>query len=317
MSRKAVLSAILGILSFFLFILTGLPAIVLGFLGLREINESDGRLRGRALAFVGMATGAIGSLLFVAGLVAIVLLHLRETAARAMCTSNLGRLGLALNLYYERHDVYPPGAIPATGLPVEKRLSWMVAVLPHLEPDRPPEKGQGTAWQELFNQFDKQAAWDAEANRAAVRTRLRWCRCPSDDRKIDPDRPVPTAYVGSAGISKDAATLPVRDPRAGFFGYERQISREDITGGISNTMAVTETTWENAPWAAGGQDTVRALDREMQPYIGPDRPFGGFHPKGINVLFVDNSVRFVRQSIQPETFEQLARIHSDEEAKVR
>lgn len=315
MSRKAILSAILGALSFFLFILTGLPAIFLGFLSLREINASDGRMRGRPLALFGMIAGAVGSLLFIAGLTAIVLLHLRETAARAMCEANLGRLGLALNLYYDRHDHYPAGTIPAAELPVEKRLSWLVAVLPNLEPDRPPAKGQPTAWQELFDRIDRRAAWDAEANLAVVGIRLRWCRCPSDDHKLDHSQPVLTDYIGIAGIGRDAATLPVEAPRAGLFGYERHTSRRDIHGGISNTMAVTETAWENGPWAAGGPATLRGVEPESRPYIGYGRPFGGLHPKGINVLFVDNSVRFVRQSIQPETFEQLATIHSDEEMK--
>jgi len=232
-----------------------------------------------------------------------------------MCAGNLGRLGMALNLYCEKHDHFPAGTMPAAGLPVEKRLSWMVAVLPHLEPDRPPAKGQPTIWQELFNQIDKQAAWDAEANQAAVRTRLRWCRCPSDDRKADLLQPVWSDYVGIAGIGPDAAALPTKDPRAGFFGDDRHISRPDITGGISYMIAATETKWKNGPWAAGGFATVRSVDPEARPHIGLDRPFGGLHPKGINVLFVDNSVHFVGDSIQPETLEQLATIHSDQEAK--
>ena len=62
MSRKAILSAVLGVLSFFFLFLTGLPAIFLGFLGLREINESDGRLLVRPRGLIGGATYDVRSL---------------------------------------------------------------------------------------------------------------------------------------------------------------------------------------------------------------------------------------------------------------
>jgi prepilin-type processing-associated H-X9-DG protein len=309
MSRKAILSAILGASSFILLILTGIPAMLFGFVSLREINRSDGRLRGRGFAVAGMVMGAAGSLLFVVGLVALILINIHATASRVMCENNLRLIGLALNLYCDAKGRFPAGTLPQKELPVDKRLSWVVALLPFIEQDPAAQKKKPTAAEALFAKLDRKEAWDAPPNQAAVRERPFWCRCPADNRPREPQQPALINYVGLAGIGADAATLPASDPRAGFLGYDRRITRGDVGGGISNTIAATETAWDIGPWAAGGPATIRGLDPEQRPYIGPGRPFGGLHARGLNVLFVDASVRFVRQDIRPETFEQLATIH--------
>ena len=115
-------------------------------------------------------------------------------------------------------------------------------------------------------------------------------------------------------MGKDAALLPgkeqnggVFDPNTGVFGYDRRINTDDITAGISRTMMVAETADRNGPWAAGGFPTVRGIDRR-QPYIGPGRPLGGLHGGGCNVLFADGQVQFVSDGIEPEVFEDDARI---------
>ncbi len=60
-SGKAIVSSILGVLSLVLLVLTGIPAMVLGLRALREVNMSDGALRGRGLAITGMLLGAFSS----------------------------------------------------------------------------------------------------------------------------------------------------------------------------------------------------------------------------------------------------------------
>src|SRR4051812_39959159 len=57
-SGKAVASLILGVLSFCLPVVLGIPALILGILGLRDINRSRGRLRGQGLAIAGIITAA-------------------------------------------------------------------------------------------------------------------------------------------------------------------------------------------------------------------------------------------------------------------
>lgn len=63
-SGKAVAALVLGICSIMCCggILLGLPAVVLGFMGRKDIQKSDGAMDGNGLAVAGIVTGLIGSL---------------------------------------------------------------------------------------------------------------------------------------------------------------------------------------------------------------------------------------------------------------
>ena len=63
MSRKAKTSFKLGLSSFLISFLAGVPAIINGLLGLRDIRQSGGQLQGRGLAVWGIALGVLGSLM--------------------------------------------------------------------------------------------------------------------------------------------------------------------------------------------------------------------------------------------------------------
>jgi len=58
-SSMAIASFVLGLTSFLGMCLTGLPAIVMGALALREIRASHGRFRGHRLAITGIVTGVL------------------------------------------------------------------------------------------------------------------------------------------------------------------------------------------------------------------------------------------------------------------
>jgi prepilin-type processing-associated H-X9-DG protein len=318
-SGKAVAGFVLGLLSVaaLLLLITGLPALVVGWLALRQINGSDGRLRGHRLAIAGMVLGAAGTLLTVVGVVALVLYHMREMADRTACQDNLRRIGQAVFGYEEKHREFPPAVLPGAKLPVEQRLSWLAGILPHLEPPpsalpvrgtaRRPSKPQVTA-----EHLHPDQAWDAPANRSAVDTVFREYLCPDQIGQFGATTPGRTSYVGMAGVGRDAAALPVGDPRAGFFGYERRLTRKELEvgRGASLTLMTLETGRDNGPWAQGGPATVRGLDPAERPYAGPGRPFGGLHPGGFNALFADGSVEFKRDSIASEHLETLAALAS-------
>jgi len=55
MSKLAILSLVLGILSLFLFVLTGIPAIVIGILSIIIIRSGAGELRGKYVALTGIS----------------------------------------------------------------------------------------------------------------------------------------------------------------------------------------------------------------------------------------------------------------------
>ncbi len=300
LSLAALLSVPLG-----LFPLTGVPAILLGLYGLRAVNATDGRLRGRRLAVAGMLLGAAGTAVLGAGLVLVVVFHLRAVSQQAECANHLREVGMGINRYAEaHHGELPPGTVPNGALEPGRRLSWMAAVLPYLAEGQAAGKQSPAQkkWQELGGQFDRKRAWDEPPNAAAAGVNVPAYLCPALGQP-DPLRQVGlTTYAGLAGVGPDAARRPKDDRRAGVFGYDRVITRQDVTAGISFTMMVAETTRDLGPWVAGGPATVRGLAPDETQYVGVGRPFGGLHAGGANVLWVDTSVRFVKDSVAPEVF---------------
>ncbi len=276
-------------------------------------------------------------LVLVGGLVLAAVPRVRHAAVRMQCSNNLKSLGLAvINCGDCNNGTYPtattpveagpykPGTIPDMGLAPEKRLSWIVALVPYVD--------------QVRLVIDRKKPWDAEEN-LEPRFRYRvddngttveepvgeWklLRCPSNPATASPHAPGLTHHVGVAGVGPDAASRAEGEAGIGFFGYERRIRPADITDGTATTMMVIETTWKNGPWTAGGYPTVRGVDPAGGPYLGSDGQFGSNHwrgdlfafspPYGSNVAFADGSVRCLTASIKPDVFEALATIAGGED----
>jgi prepilin-type processing-associated H-X9-DG protein len=300
-SRAALASALLGLASIPLLALAGIPALYLGVLGLREVNASDGAVRGRWLALAGLFLGGLGTTATVLGLAAILVIQMGRSNQRAECVDHLRRIGVGLARYHEQNGHFPPAGIPAPGLASEDRPSWMAGIVPYL--------GEGKSvrtFENLANRLDLTRAWNDPANAAVLQTPLRLVQCPATP-DFDPRRtPTPTSYVGLAGIDPEALALPRTSPRAGVFGYDRGVAQEEMTAGTAQTMMVVETAWQNGPWLASGPATARGLDPSVEQYIGPGRPFGGLHTGGMNVLWGDSSVRWVSDQVDPRVFRRQA-----------
>jgi prepilin-type processing-associated H-X9-DG protein len=301
-------------------LLAGVVALFLGFVALRLINQSDGFLRGRRPAVAGMVLGGLGTLGVCAlSIVASWLLQTREVAAKVDCKNNLRVIGLAVSAYHDEHAQYPAATIPNPTLAPDQQLSWLVSILTYLEKEPPgsPPAAHAAPRRDLpritYDRIDQGKAWDAAENHAAVATGLHWFLCPSNPSRPAPDMPGLTDYVGIAGLGPEAASLPASDPRAGFFGYDRRLTRAQLQEegggrGTSSTLVTVETADGNGPWAAGGRPTVRGVDPAQRPYAGLGRPFGGTHPGGFNVLYADGSGAFLRNDMDPEKFEALVPI---------
>jgi prepilin-type processing-associated H-X9-DG protein len=294
----AAVSLILGVLSVPLSLIAAIPAFILGLRALRAINESEGALRGRGLAVAGMVLSVLAGTASAAGLGIVIVMRLRATASRVECANNLRALGLAVRVYHDyNHDHFPPGTVLALDLLPQKRLSWLVLVLPNLPKDAPT----GRAAKGIFAELDLHQPWDADVN-TADRRRVAVFLCPAAPIATDPTPPGRTSYVGLAGVDPDAAMLPKTNPRAGFFGYERILSDDDLVAGTTYTMMAAETGQENGPWAAGGPATVRGLQPDLEHYVGPGRPFGRLHAGGANILWADGAVRFASETIPAPLF---------------
>jgi prepilin-type processing-associated H-X9-DG protein len=305
LSKTAVAAFVLGVSSLFLSVATGLPALFVGFRAVRAVNSSDGRLRGHRLAVAGLILGAVTTLVTILGSAALLLLFVQDKSHLAGCTNNLRLIGQAINRYSDHKDgQFPPGTVSNVSLTPERRLSWEAAVVPFLSEGTPT----GKKWEELAGEIAFQEAWDAAANEKPRQANVAPFLCPAFLRSFSDGRRGLTAYVGIAGVGRDAAVLPLTDPRAGIFGYDRTLTRGDISAGISTTMMAAETAHGNGPWLAGGPPTVRGLDPDCDRYLGLGRPFGGLHREGCNVLWADGSAHPVHNDIIPKRFRDSARI---------
>jgi hypothetical protein len=233
------------------------------------------------------------------GAIAVVAIsRVRGAAARIHCANNLKQMGLSICNYGDTYERLPQAAIPNPDLPTEKRLSWVVDVVPFVESNN------------LYSKMDKKKGWDAEENRFAALMRLAYLQCPGY-----PERPpvctlAPSHYLGICGIGTDAISLPQGHPRAGFFGYERKLTLKDIEGCAGMLMMVAETAEASGAWTAAGAPTARGVEPS-----GPSGGhFGGNHRRGVSVVFADASVRFVADSIQQEVWEASARINGPDTA---
>ncbi len=238
----------------------------------------------------------------------------RSAARRSQCISNLKWLIVSMHYYHDAHGSFPPGTVPQPSLAPEDRLSWVVLAGPGQLNQNDIRRDGNAAWHQPPN-------WPPESipsPNLAQETRppnfhLGWATCPEDER-ADRDRadPLPLCYVGIAGLGSDAATLPALHPRTGVFGYDRATKLADITDGASQTMMFLETARDVRPWTAGGSSSVRPVDPATRPYLGPNRPFGGYHRDGANLAHADGSVRFIRNMIDPKVLEALSTIRGGE-----
>jgi hypothetical protein len=246
-------------------------------------------MRSRVTVFVLVVLSFI-----VAGLLVVSISQVRRGGDRTIDYYHLKDIALSLHSYSDTFKHLPPATIPHPDLPPDKRLSWLVAVLPFIEQDR------------LHKTIDQNKAWDDEANRPAAHTVLDHYIGQNNPNRPVADLPAPTHYVGLAGVGVGSALLPENDRRAGLFGYDRKISIPVVqkADGMSNTVAVIDTTSLIGPWAAGGPATVRELLPGVQPYIGPYRQFGGVRaPTFARCAMGDGCVRDISDRISPRVFE--------------
>jgi hypothetical protein len=258
-SGKATASLILGLLSFpcVFNVLTGIPAIIVGILALRDISASRGRTGGQGLAITGLVTGSLGllvwaPLLVVAALLFPALSRVRQAAGRAQSQNNLKQVALGMHDYHNRLGTFPAAAIRSPdGRPL---LSWRVAILPFIQEEQ------------LYRRFKLDEPWDSPNN-----------------KKLLPLMPKTYALPGQPLDGSGLTYYQVFVGPGTVFEGPRGLGLADITDGASNTILVVE--------AAGGVPWTKPDDL---PYIpnGPLPRLGGHSPGGYNVLLADGTVRF-------------------------
>jgi prepilin-type N-terminal cleavage/methylation domain-containing protein len=260
----------------------------------------------------------------------------REAARRMQCSNNLKQIGLAMHMYIDSHQKFPPGAWNEAN--TGNRLGWTVFVLPFMEQ---------TA---LYNSFNFSHPNYNGVNLVPAATPVKMYLCPSNRLKFNMNGVNPgngenppnglaytTHYYGIMGpkginpfIAGGTTNFPHVTTPTGHGGFStsgvlyRNSSTKlgELTDGTSNTMIVGEISWEEAncyrSWGRGASgNTIGSCKNAefgigVKPYIAtnaqPATPnfnsvsFGSQHTGGAQFAVGDGSVRFVSQSIDMATY---------------
>ncbi len=281
----------------------------------------------------------------------------REAARRGQCTNSMKQIGLALLNFESSKGRFPPAwygygscssAAGGSGDTEIYNSSGMIQLLPYLEQ------------QELFDRFKlKEAVADSTSsnkrnlngtvvgtpvtngNAALCGTVVNAFLCPSDG-SADPLTRLTGSYYGPGGSYAGASTnydfitstgdwstcnywknLALTSRR--MFGENSTTTISQVSDGLSNTLAIGETTryhrngaafaWAYRAWVMCGIDPAGKLNMWIDPgtalwmpdvgYLGRLRtwwyPAGSCHPGGCNFTLGDGSVRFLSQTIESRT----------------
>jgi prepilin-type processing-associated H-X9-DG protein len=185
----------------------------------------------------------------------------REAGRRVQSSNNLKQIGIAMHNYYDTHRSFPPAVVTdANGNPL---YSGRVLLLPFMEQSN------------LYDAWDKNAAWDSPQNLALSQTPIKTFQDPSHPtRSIEGQ----TDYLFVTGTNSIFDMPPGQ--RMGF---------EHITDGTSNTMMAVEVKNSGINWAE-----PRDVDMSAPTPLPPSS-----HPGGNVVLFADGSVRNIPSSTPP------------------
>jgi prepilin-type N-terminal cleavage/methylation domain-containing protein/prepilin-type processing-associated H-X9-DG protein len=262
------------------------------------------------------------------GLVLPAVQKIREASGRARCANNLRQIGLALHGYEMSHGCFPPGAVsgpfPPAGVKAETLHSGWILLLPDLEQ---PALAARYRWDVDFNESPN---WPV----VAVQLRLLQCASAEPDRLVTAEHTREMFADGGAGACTDYAPVAAVNAGLADFGWIDRATDyrgvmsvngtcrfADIADGTSTTIVVTEdagrpTAWRAGRTVAGAVALGGAWASSMNPVVitgsnadgsltsGPyalNRTNGlqpyGFHPGGVNLVFADGSVHFLRDDI--------------------
>ena len=218
----------------------------------------------------------------------------REAARRISCVNNLKQIGIALHGYHDVNRTFPAGGWialynqPATS---NMNIGWSAAVLPWLE--------QNAVSAGLNFGFP----YNVTVNSTAAATVLSVYLCPSEPRKAlfnQPNAdPFPSADADYGGMYGPRALGSgfTNNPPAGSMIFGQCLGLAEITDGASQTVQVGEAPEAiNALWVSGHNVFDQSAPINARPPSELGEELTSQHPGGVNVLFADGSVRFLKNT---------------------
>jgi prepilin-type processing-associated H-X9-DG protein/prepilin-type N-terminal cleavage/methylation domain-containing protein len=256
----------------------------------------------------------------------------REAARRAQCVNNLKQVGLALQNYHGSFLTLPPGYISnfdPSGNDTGPGWGWAAMILPQVE--------QGP----LFDAINFNVPIESPSNQTTRLNLVAGFLCPSDP--VPPSwlatmrdaSGIPTQSICQVATANYVGVYGTSDPGIdgdGVLFRDSNIGLRDVTDGTSQTLAVGErsqnlgqSSWvgsvTNAVLFPVDNDGIGYPRAESAPGIvlghaggrfGPGNPGGEVnqfysrHPGGVNFLFADGHVSFLKTTLTNTTFRALA-----------
>jgi prepilin-type N-terminal cleavage/methylation domain-containing protein/prepilin-type processing-associated H-X9-DG protein len=224
----------------------------------------------------------------------------REAARRVQCTNNLKQIGIALHGYHDAHNTFPSGGwIALFGQPATSNLNtgWSTSVLPWLEQ------------RALFDSLNLSFVYDHPADSTATYTVLQVYLCPSEPRSTfwnrypgDQFSHADADYGGMYGERGLSSPTVTNNPPRGPMIFNQPIALAAITDGASQTLQIGEDPEAiNAMWASGHNIFDQAFPINARPPVEFGEELTSQHPGGVNVLFADGSVHFLKNQTNPRS----------------
>ncbi|VTT98570.1 Uncharacterized protein OS=Pirellula staleyi (strain ATCC 27377 / DSM 6068 / ICPB 4128) GN=Psta_4577 PE=4 SV=1: N_methyl: SBP_bac_10 [Gemmataceae bacterium] len=240
----------------------------------------------------------------------------REAAARTKCQNNLKQIGLAVHGY---HDV--TGYLPTAGTEV-----------PHDGTDNPPKNRLDWGWAYEILPHLEQGQLHSQTSNAVIRaTPLLVYTCPARGAPRVVSGGHRADYAGNGGTNPystpatSSAGPLVRSRGSNNGNQPGVLTMQAISDGTSNTLFVGEKIMNTAKtccsdnefWAGPGidGDIIRGAKANGSSWWTPaqDKPdasvpddenyrFGSAHISGMNAVFGDGAVRFIRYEVDPVQF---------------
>lgn len=256
----------------------------------------------------------------------------REASRRVSCSNNLKQIGLAMQSYYGSLGVFPPGYLTIlqnNGAELGPGLGWGVMLLDQLE-ESP-----------LYNSINFGLPILDPGSQTFRTSAISTFLCPSSVIRgpvsvVDSSSSVLGSDLSPGQYTACAGQLEVgRSPgnNTGLFFRNSTLGVRDIVDGTSSTLMagersrnVADATWVGAvpqgfvctqpTWPIRGCESSAAM---VLSHTGPtptdpqkvDVPnsksaeaddFWSLHPGGCNFLFCDGSVRFIKETVNPQIF---------------